>query len=165
MQHEVLAILAEAHDYESYMQKLEIARDVFANYEERLTSGDVEVKELVVSKRITREPRDYQKAGVTAIAAQQLFGSGVKLRPGQNIEYVITNAEAHVPNDRVRAYALWEGWLGYDRKKYAAMLHEAFEPFVLCVPKRAEPVLLSDSISENDLKRFPLFSALAISHS
>jgi hypothetical protein len=101
----------------------------------------VDIRELVVSKRITREPRDYQKAGVTAIVAQQLFGSGVKLRPGQNIEYVITNAEAQVPNDRVRAYALWEGWLGYDRKKYAAMLREAFEPFQLCIPKRAEPVL------------------------
>src|SRR5204863_5113459 len=153
-------ILAEAHDYESYLQKLEVARMILANYEERLASGDVDIKDLVVSKRITKEPRDYQKAGVTAIAAQQLFGSGVKLRPGQNIEYIITNGQAHVPNDRVRAYALWEGWFGYDRKKYGAMLHEAFEPFVLCVPKRAEPVLLSDSISEDDLKRFPLFSAL-----
>ncbi len=74
----------------------------------------------------------------------------------------ITNAEAQVPNDRVRAYALWEGRFGYDRKKYAALLREAFEPFVLCVPKRAEPVLLSDLISEDDLKRFPLFAALAI---
>src|SRR2546429_7072968 len=83
------------------------------------------------------------------------------LRPGQNIEYVITNAEARVPNDRVRAYALWEGWFGYDRKKYAAMLREAFEPFVQCVPKRA--ILLTDSISQDDLKRFPLFSALPIS--
>jgi DNA polymerase-2 len=160
MQHEVLAILAEAHDYDSYLQKLGIARGVFANYEDRLANGEVDIKELVVSKRITREPRDYQKAGITAIAAQQLFGSGVKLRPGQNIEYVITNAEAHVPNDRVRAYALWEGWFGYDRKKYAAMLREAFEPFLLCVPKRAEPVLISDSISEIELKRFPLFSSL-----
>jgi DNA polymerase-2 len=134
MQHEVLSILAEAHDLESYLQRLEVARMVLADYEERLASGDVEIRDLVASKRITREPRDYQKASVTAIAAQQLFGSGVKLRPGQNIEYVITNAEAHVPNDRVRAYALWEGWLGYGRKKYAAMLREAFEPFVLCVP-------------------------------
>jgi DNA polymerase-2 len=165
MQHEVLAILAEAHDYNSYLQKLEIARGVFVNYEDRLANGDVDIRELVINKRITREPRDYQKAGVTAIAAQQLFGSGVKLRPGQNIEYVITNAESHVPNDRVRAYALWEGWFGYDRKKYGAMLREAFEPFVLCVAKRAEPILLSDSISEGDLKRFPLFSALAISSS
>jgi DNA polymerase II len=163
MQHEVLAILAEAHDYHSYLQKLEIARGVFANYEDRLANGEVDIRELVVSKRITREPRDYQKAGVTAIAAQQLFGSGVKLRPGQNIEYVITNAEAHVPNDRVRAYALWEGRFGYDRKKYPAMLREAFEPFVLCVPKRAETIVLSDSISEDDLDRFPLFSALVTS--
>jgi DNA polymerase II len=163
MQHEVLAILAEAHDYDSYVQKLETARGVFANYEDRLANGEVDIRELVVSKRITREPRDYQKASVTAIAAQQLFGSGVKLRPGQNIEYIITDSESAVPNDRVRAFALWEGWFDYDRKKYAAMLREAFEPFVLCVRKRAEPVLLSDSIAENDLKRFPLFSAFAIS--
>ena len=66
--------------------------------------------------RVILGPRDYQKAGVTAIAAQQLFGSGVKLRPGQNIEYIITDSESAVPNDRVRAFALWEGWLGYDRK-------------------------------------------------
>jgi len=163
MQHQVLSILAEAHDYESYLQKLEVARMILANYEERLASGDVEIKDLVVSKRITKEPRDYQKAGVTAIAAQQLFGSGVKLRPGQNIEYIITDSESSVPNDRVRAFALWEGWFGYDRKKYTAMLREAFEPFELCVPKHAEPVLLRDSVSEDDLKRFPLFSALAIS--
>ena len=121
MQHEVLSILAEAHDYESYVHKLEAARFVLAGYEERLASGDVEIKDLVVSKRITKEPRDYQKAGVSAIAAQQLFGSGVKLRPGQNIEYIITDSESAVPNDRVRAFALWEGWFGYDRKKYAAL--------------------------------------------
>ncbi len=129
MQHEVLSILGEATDYDSYLQKLEIARGVLANYESRLANGEVNIRELVISKRITREAREYQKAGITAIAAQQLFGSGVKLRPGQNIEYIITNSEAHVPNDRVRAYALWEGWFGYDRKKYAAMLREAFEPF------------------------------------
>jgi DNA polymerase II len=162
MQYEVLAILAEAHDYESYLQKLEAARGVFANYQDRLANGEVDIRDLVVSKRITREPRDYQKAGVTAIAAQQLFGSGVKLRPGQNIEYVITDAEAHVPNDRVRAYALWEGWFGYDRKKYAAMLRDAFEPFVQCIAKRGEPVLLDNSISEEELKRFPLFAPLAL---
>ena len=162
MQHEVLAILAEAHDFNAYVQKIEAARAVLADYEERLASGDVEISELVVSKRITREPRDYQKAGVTAIAAQQLFGSGVKLRPGQTIEYVITNCESSVPNDRVRAFALWEGWFGYDRKKYAAMLREAFEPFVLCLAKTPEVVLLDDELSQEELRRFPLFTALAV---
>jgi hypothetical protein len=64
---------------------------------------------------------------------QSLFGSGVKLRPGQNIEYIITESESVVPNDRVRAFALWEGWFGYDRKKYGAMLREAFQPFELFI--------------------------------
>lgn len=129
MQREMLAVLAEAHDYDSYLDKLETTREILRRYEERLTSGDVEIRDLVVSKRIMREPRDYTKAGLTAIAAQQLFSSGVKLRPGQNIEYIITDADATVPNDRVRAFALWEGWHGYDREKYAAMLRKAFEPF------------------------------------
>jgi DNA polymerase elongation subunit (family B) len=68
---------------------LEAARMVLARNEERLANGDVDIRGLIVSKRITREPRDYQKAGVTAIAAQQLFGSGVKLRTGQTVKYVI----------------------------------------------------------------------------
>jgi DNA polymerase-2 len=162
MQHEVLAILAEAHDYDSYLQKLEIARGVFANYKDRLANGEVDIRDLVVSKRITKEPRNYQKAGVTAIAAQQLFGSGVKLRPGQNIEYVITNAEAPVPNDRVRAYALWEGWFGYDRKKYAAMLREAFQPFELFVAEPTSQDHSSDTRAGENWAETPLFSALRL---
>jgi DNA polymerase II len=129
MQREVLAILAEARDFPGYRQKLADARRVLRHYQARLAEGDVAVEDLVITKRITREPRGYQKASVTAIAAQQLFGRGVNLRPGENIEYVITDAAAKVPNDRVRAYSLWEGWRGYDRAKYAALLREAFEPF------------------------------------
>jgi hypothetical protein len=89
----------------------------------------------VVSKRITKESRDYQKAGVTAIAARQLFGSAAKLRPDQTIEYVITDSESAVPNHRGRAFALWEGWHGYHRKKCVAMLREAFQPFELSPPE------------------------------
>ena len=133
MQHDVLKVLSEAHDYDSYLKKLEDARRIFSLYAEQLVSGDVAIESLIVSKRITKEPRDYTKAGSTAIAAQQLFGSGVKLRPGQSIEYVITDSRSNVPNDRVRAYALWEGWHSYDRKKYLEMLREAFEPFEAAV--------------------------------
>ena len=32
-------------------------------------------------------------------------------------------------DERLQAYALREGWFGYDRKKYAAMLRGAFRPF------------------------------------
>ena len=122
----------------------------------------LEIKDLVVSKRITKEPRDYQKAGVTGIAAQQLFGSGVKLRPGQTIEYVITDSESAVPNDRVRAFALWEGWHGYDRKKYAAMLREAFQPFELSPPEPAPDPPSSVFLPGEDWASSPLFAALRL---
>jgi len=129
MQREMIAILAEAHDYQAYCQKLEEAKKILERCLERVEEGSATVEELVISKRMTREPRLYNKASLTAIAAQQLYCSGVKLRPGQTVEYVITDADAAVPNDRVRAYALWEGWRGYDHAKYRAMLCEAFEPF------------------------------------
>jgi DNA polymerase-2 len=129
MQKEVLAILSEAHDEESYRRKLEEARAVLARYIESVQQGSVAIEDLVISKRISRAPRDYRKASLTAVVGQQLFGCEVKLRPGENVEYIITDAEAAVPNDRARAFALWEGWRGYDRKKYRAMLVEAFEPF------------------------------------
>jgi len=158
MQREVISILADAVDRESYLHKLEFARTVLARYLERLASGDVAIKDLVVSKRITKEPRDYRKAGVTAIAAQQLFGSGVKLRPGQNIEYIITDSDCSVPNDRVRAFALWEGWHGYDRKKYAAMLREAFEPFEISPPE-PQPDSPLPCRPGDDWANSPLFAA------
>ena len=128
MQQEALAILAEAHDLAGYQQKLEEARAVLVGYLESVENGSVDIEELVISKRLTRSPSAYQKASLTAIAAQQLHGRGVKLRPGQTVEYVITDSEARVPNDRVRAYSLWEGWHGYDRRKYSELLREAFRP-------------------------------------
>jgi len=162
MQRKALSILAEAHDYDTYLEKLEIARGVLSLYLERLACGDVEIRDLIVSKRIAREPRNYQKAGLTAIAAQQLFGKGVKLRPGQTVEYIITDSRSVVPNDRVRAYALWEGWHGYDRKKYAAMLREAFEPFELFTLDRTPDSPSRVFRPGEDWAKSPLFAALRL---
>jgi hypothetical protein len=47
----------------------------------------------------------------------------------RTVEYVSSDSEATAPNYRVRTFAIWEGWHGHDRKKYIAMLREAFEPF------------------------------------
>ena len=65
----------------------------------------------------------------TAIAAKQLERAGVKLRPGETLQYIITNAEADLPDDRVRAWTLWERWQAYDVKIYQKAVREAFEAF------------------------------------
>jgi DNA polymerase-2 len=139
MQKEVLALFTEAHDYDGYCRRLEEAARLVRRYEDRLANGEIAVEDLIVSKRLTRGPREYRKASHTAIAAQQLFGRGVRLRPGQTIEYIITDAHSRVPNDRVRAFSLWEGFHGYDRAKYRALLHEAFAPFLALAPQAEYP--------------------------
>ncbi len=129
MQQEALAILAEARDFRTYGQKLEEAREVLERYLDRVKQGNVSVDELVISRRLTRPPGEYQKNNATAIAARQLARAGVKLRPGEFIEYILTDIDSNLPDDRVRALTLWEGWRGYDVERYQEALREAFEPF------------------------------------
>ncbi len=140
MQEEVLEILAEAHDADSYRQKLVEAEEVFARYRTRLLEGKVSWEELIIRKRLTRHPRDYQRASHVAVAAQSLAARGVQLRPGEVIEYVITAADSAVPCDRARPFTLLSNFTGYDRKKYLELLEKAFDPFrvdtVLCQPVR-----------------------------
>jgi len=61
MQHEVLAILAEAHAFDSYVHKIESARTVLADYQETLASGDVDIRDLIVSKRIRKNRATTRK--------------------------------------------------------------------------------------------------------
>jgi DNA polymerase II len=128
MQSEVLAILAEARDFTTYGAKLREAREVYAKYVARLVDGRVAPEELVIRKRLTKAPSSYQKNSVTAIAARQLDRAGVKLRPGENIEFIITDANSTFTDDRVRAWILWEDWRGYDVEAYRQALENAFEP-------------------------------------
>jgi len=128
MQREVLAILAEARDFSTYCDKLREAREVYQRYQERLRDGSVAAEELVIRKRLTKAPGNYQKNSSTAIAARQLDRAGVKLRPGENIEFIITDARSSLIDDRVRAWTLWEGWRGYDVEAYGKALEKAFEP-------------------------------------
>ncbi|MGH9342713.1 MAG: DNA polymerase domain-containing protein, partial [Terriglobia bacterium] len=129
MQREALSILAEAHDFETYCAKLCEARGAYERYLVRLMDGSVQPEELVIRKRLTRAPADYKQNNATAIAARQLDRAGVKLRPGETIDFIITNSDSTLPDDRIRAWTLWEGWRGYDVEAYREALEKAFQPF------------------------------------
>jgi DNA polymerase-2 len=131
MQEEVLAILAEAHDADSYRKKLAEANEVLERYRVRLQEGKVGWEELIIRKHLTQYPQDYRRASLVAVAAQSLAARGVKLRPGEVVEYVITRADDAVPSERARPFTLLSGFHGYDREKYLELLEQAFDPFRL----------------------------------
>jgi DNA polymerase-2 len=129
MQRQALAILSEAVNFETYGAKLAEAREVYEQWLARLTECSVAPEELVISRRLTRSPDDYRQNSLTAIAARQLDRAGVELRPGENIQFIITDVGAKLLDDRVRAWTLWEAWRGYDVNAYQQALEKAFQPF------------------------------------
>lgn len=129
MQREVISILSEAHDFETYCSKLCEAREVYERYLARLMDGSAAPEELIIRKRLTRAAADYKQNNATAIAARQLDRAGVNLRPGEPIDFIITDSDSTLPDDRVRAWTVWEGWRGYDVEAYREALEKAFEPF------------------------------------
>lgn len=138
MQNEVLHILAEARDFESYCVKLEQAREVLNRYLDGVTKGDMNPEELLITRRLTRQPEAYTKNNHTAIVARQLDRAGVQLRAGENIQYLLCRTDSALPDDRVRAWTLWEAWRGYDIGEYQQALLEAFQPFTHYVDRLYE---------------------------
>jgi len=55
----------------------------------------------------------------------------------------------------VRAYALWEGWFGYDRKKYTRCYTKRFQPFESCIVKPT-PDIIPAHVSREGLRDTPL---------
>ena len=113
VQREALAVLAEAHDFQSYGRKLEEAREVLARYLARLEAGSVNLEELVINRRLTRSPARLQAGECDGHRGETARPGGRQATSRRNLQYIITNAEAELPDDRVRAWTLWEGWHGY----------------------------------------------------
>jgi len=56
-----MLILTEAHDFESYIHKIEAARMVLADYRERYSSGNVDIRELVISEPLRKSRATTRK--------------------------------------------------------------------------------------------------------
>lgn len=91
----------------------------------RLRAGDVEAAELVITNTLSQEVSEYRHNTVQAITARTLDRHGAQLHPGEAVQFVITNAGAKVPEDRVRPYALLGTDWNYDTETYATLLLRA----------------------------------------
>ncbi len=86
-----------------------------------------------------------------AITARTLDRHGAHLHPGEAVQFIITNAGAKVPEDRVRPFTLLGTDWHYDAEAYATMLLRA-----------AETVLELFGYSQGELRR-ELWERLTVS--
>lgn len=126
-QNRMMEVLGRAKDMKDYESRIPQAIEVLADYRERLKERQVPLRDLVITRNLSQNPRSYQKATLAAIVSQELLARGVKLDPGESIQYIITQARDKDPAGRARAYATMTAEHSYDVEKYTELLLKAGE--------------------------------------
>jgi len=135
MQEEILDALRKASGAAEYRTIVETrGQEILENYLARLRDGEVEATDLAISSRLTQYPEEYAHATRAAIVAQSLVARGVRLRPGETIEYILTDIHSKIPSERARPLQMLDGGLSYDRGEYERLLREAFGAFATGQP-------------------------------
>lgn len=126
-QTDMIKKLAEANNLESYTRKVPESLRILGNYADRLIKGKADVQELLLTKRLSKSPSDYSHDVFQAIAAKQLEKTGFEVHAGQTVQYLITNAKARQPNNRVVAAQILKPRTQYDINEYLKLLLSAGE--------------------------------------
>ena len=100
---------------------------ILGDYAADLIKGQADLKELLVTKRLSKTPSGYNHDVFQAIAAKQLEKAGFEVHAGQTVQYLILNGKAKVVNDRVVAAQLLKPNMHYDVAEYLKLLVSAGE--------------------------------------
>ena len=142
-QAEVLRCLSQARTLVELREQIPQALEIVRTYRRHLHDGHATVEELAITKSLSKEPQAYRHQTLSMIAAQELLARGVSLQAGDTIHYIITDADAAYPADRVRAVAGLDGTWSYDVSAYDSLLLKA--TLVLLTPLGVTATSLSES--------------------
>jgi DNA polymerase elongation subunit (family B) len=94
---------------------------------DKVMTGEIQLKNLVVSKMLRQDLTKYKNLFPHVSAALQLTEAGVSLVRGDIIQYIYTNSAHKNPLRRVMPLNLISEEHDYDKEKYREMLLEAAE--------------------------------------
>jgi len=123
----MIEVLNQAQDLKEYEAQIPEVVKILAEYRRRLVEGQVNLRELVITRTLSQDPREYKKATLSAVVSHELLARGVKLAPGEAIQYVITHDADKDPAGRARAYATLTADHAYDVEKYSELLLKSGE--------------------------------------
>jgi DNA polymerase I len=122
-QTDMINALKPANNSAELYQRIPEALNVLKTYRQLLLSGEVPLSDLIVTKHMSKHPKNYRQLVSQVIAAQQLTKQGVEVHAGNSVKFLFTNAEHKRHERRVRALQLIEKNVAPDTKKYLLMLY------------------------------------------
>jgi len=118
----MLAILAEGQGVAGFRAAVPAAIEYAARQLHRLRSGQVPVRDLLVTHRLSRRPDEYVARTAAARVAHQLTQADVSLSPGEKLRFLL------VPGpEKARAWELIQGEIPYDHQAYLQLFIRAIE--------------------------------------
>ena len=118
----MLEILAKGQGVAGFRSAVPSAINYAARQLQRLRAGQVPVRDLLVTHRLSRRPDEYIARTVAARVAQELTLAGVSLSPGERLRFLL------VPGpEKARAWELIQGEIPYDRQAYLQLFLRAIE--------------------------------------
>jgi DNA polymerase-2 len=118
----IIEVLKEAKNLKEYERQIPQIIEILTGYRRRLVEGQLNLRDLVISRSLSQDPREYKKATLSAVVSQELLARGIKLEPGESIQYIITHDDDKDPASRARAYATIAPEHAYDVAKYTELL-------------------------------------------
>jgi DNA polymerase elongation subunit (family B) len=101
VQEKVLEMLASAHDAEEFMAMIPRVVAYVRGQVARVMSGKLSGDELVIIKKLSRRPEEYEALTHHCVAARALADSGHSVRVGGKVEYIVTGSKKAVPIELV----------------------------------------------------------------
>ena len=130
-QQALLAALARAGTVADFHQRIPEAVAVLRDHAGPLRRGEVDPRELLMRRRLTRSLEAYHNFTDNSAAQEQLLEAGIEARPGQRVRYLVANTRGRTHLERVRIEQLMRGDETYDRAYYYKTLLRCGESLLL----------------------------------
>lgn len=101
--------------------------DIAQGYVLLLQSGRANPMDLVLRRRITKEPMEYMNNSVSAVVSRMVEETGVHLSAGESIEFILLDHTGKKKPEKAKPVALYAFEDGYDIEKYTEMTLKAIE--------------------------------------
>jgi DNA polymerase elongation subunit (family B) len=121
-QTDVLTTLSKADNSEELMTLIPEALTVVRSYVHLIRNGAIPVEELVIEKRLSKNPNEYRNLISQAIAAKHLAAEGMDVHAGQTINYILTYDKSRINQNRALPTELMDKGSAFDSEKYVDLL-------------------------------------------
>jgi DNA polymerase elongation subunit (family B) len=124
-QMEIIKALASADDSKGFVEKVPDAFKVVKEYRKKLLDGEVPIWDLIITKRLSKDIKNYTQKISQVIAGEQLRKEGFEVHAGKSVKFLFTSAKNKKHRRRVKAKELIEEATNPDINKYLLLLYSA----------------------------------------